>query len=127
MKLLLKNSLIILVVLIPLVGVSQKKQQQNFDKVEPANWWVGMKNNELQILFYKHDTDISGYEVSLNYAGVTLKEKIKVDNPHYVFLKLIIDENTKAGIVPVQFKAGKKSFVYNYELKNKSTDKNRIQ
>ena len=127
MKSFSKNIFIGMMLFVPFISFSQKKQQSAFDKVEPSNWWVGMKNSELQILFYKHDADISAYEVSLNYAGVSLKEKIKVENPHYIFLKLVVAENAKAGIVPIQFKAGKKSFVYNYELKNKSIDKNRAQ
>ncbi len=98
-----------------------------FDRVEPAFWWVGMKNTELQILFYNSHMDISQYEASLNYPGVLLKEKIKVENPHYLFLKLQITGDTKPGVMPVHFKSGKKSFVYSYELKNKSTATNRIQ
>jgi len=63
-----------------------------FDRVEPANWWVGMKNSELQVLFYSHD-NVSSYQASLNYPGVSIKEKIKVENPHYLFLKLQITRN----------------------------------
>ena len=99
----------------------------NFDRVEPAFWWVGMKNTELQVLFYNSHLDISMYEPTLNYSGVSLKEKVKVENPHYLFLKLQIAANAKAGVLLIQFKSGKKSFIYSYELKNKSTATNRTQ
>lgn len=98
-----------------------------FDRVEPAFWWVGMKNHELQILFYHHNADLSKHEVSINYPGVTLLQKINVENPHYLFLKLDVSAAAKAGVVAIQFKAGKKTFSYNYELKNKSTAPNRVQ
>ncbi len=113
--------------LIGLTGVLNAQSQSNFDRVEPAFWWVGMKNTELQILFYNNHTDITNYDASINYTGVTIKEKIKVENPHYFFLKLQVSRETKSGTMPIQFKSGKKTFVYSYELKNKSTATNRIQ
>ncbi len=30
---------------------SNAQTKSDFDRVEPAFWWVGMKNTELQILF----------------------------------------------------------------------------
>lgn len=104
-----------------------QNESKTFERIEPAFWWVGMKNTELQILFYNGHADFSGYEASITYPGVSLKEKIKVENSHYLFLKLQIGTEAKAGVLPIQFKSGKKSFVYSYELKNKSTATNRIQ
>ena len=66
----------------PLFALSQKTTQSIFDRIEPPNWWIGMKNTELQILLYKHDAAIGDYDASLNYAGVEIKEKIRVENPH---------------------------------------------
>ncbi|GHN01269.1 neopullulanase SusA [Cytophagales bacterium WSM2-2] len=127
MNSLLRKTLAAIAVTIPLFAVSQKQPQQNFDRVEPPNWWVGMKTQEFQLLFYKHDFSVSDYEVSINYPGVTLKEKIKVENPHYVFLKLQVSGSAKAGMMPIQFTLNKKSFTYSYALKAKSAATNRIQ
>ncbi len=122
-----KNIFAGIILSIPLVAFSQKQIPVFFDRVEPTNWWVGMKNKELQILLYKHDANIADYEATISYPGVTLKEKIKVENPHYLFLKLQIGSEAKAGILPIQFKAEKKTFTYSYELKNKSIATNRAQ
>jgi len=113
--------------LLLLTAVPGQARESDFNRVEPAFWWVGMKNTEFQILFYNSQVDISQYEASLNYSGVSLKEKIKVENPHYLFLKVKIAADAKAGVLPIQFKSGKKSFIYSYELKNKSTATDRIQ
>ncbi|MBS1950177.1 MAG: glycoside hydrolase family 13 protein [Bacteroidetes bacterium] len=121
------NKIVLLFLSVSFFCQAQKKTKPEFDRVEPAFWWVGMKNSELQILFYNHSANLGSYEASLNYAGVSIKEKITVENPHYLFLKLEVSPSTKAGIIPIQFKAGKKSFTYSYELKNKSTAANRIQ
>src|SRR5260221_654811 len=122
-----KKILTAIIAFAPLLASSQKQTQQNFDRVEPPTWWVGMKNKELQLLFYKHDITIADYEAVINYTGFTLKEKIKVEIPHYLFLKLQVNESAKAGSMPIQFTSGKKTFTYSYELKNKSTLSNRAQ
>lgn len=85
-----------------------------------------MKNTSLQILFHNKDINIADYQPSIQYDGVTLKEVKKVENPHYLFLTLDVSQSAKAGRVPVTFKAGKKTITHEYDLRQKSTDKNRI-
>lgn len=100
--------------------------QPKFDHVEPMFWWVGMKNPKLQVLV--HGKNIAGYEVKLNYPGVTLKEVHKVENPNYLFLDLEIAADAKAGKFPIIFAGkGMKKQEYVYELKNKDTSTGRIQ
>ena len=83
-------------------------------RVEPANWWVGMENHELQVLLY--GKDIAKSEVSINYPGVTLKEVAKVENPNYLFLYLDIDDNAKVGTIDIVLKEGKKQWKQPFEL-----------
>jgi glycosidase len=116
----------ILLITVPFVSFSQKITA-SFDRIEPPNWWVGMRNTELQILFYKHDAVVSEYDVAINYPGIKIKDKVKVENPHYLFLKLQIDNTAKAGVVPIQFTLQKKSFTVLYELKSKSAATDRAQ
>jgi glycosidase len=63
----------------------------------------------------------------LKYDGVRIKEKISVENPNYLFITLVIAPTAKAGIVPISFTDGKNTYTHPYELKNKSTAKNRAQ
>ncbi len=107
-------------------GLAQKKQPP-FNHVEPAFWWVGMKGKEVQILFHNKDANVGGYQASVVYEGVSLKATDRTDNPHYLFLTLEISPAAKAGKVPVTFVDGKKKFVYEYELRNKSTAADRIR
>lgn len=91
------------------------------DRVEPANWWVGMKNPKLQLLV--HGDHIGGSNVALKYPGVKLAAVHKVENANYLFLDLEIAGATRPGKFPITFKrAGAKDVVYTYELKlrNKS-------
>ncbi len=122
-----KIFLLLAIVCVSGFSFSQKKQPLLFQHVEPAFWWVGMKNTEVQILFHNAKNSVADYNVSVTYAGVTLKEVKKVENPHYLFITLIISPTAQAGNVPFTFTSGKKSFVYSYELRNKSKETNRIQ
>jgi glycosidase len=83
-------------------------------RVEPANWWIGMKNSELQIMVY--GPGISKSTLTVNYPGIKLKEVAKTSNPNYLFIYLSIASGTKAGSVPMHFTEGQQKFTYNYPL-----------
>ena len=87
-------------------------------RMEPANWWVGMENHELQVLLY--GKDIAKSDVSISYPGVTLKEVAKVENPNYLFLYLDIDESAKPGTMNIVIKEGKKQQKQPFELRERN-------
>jgi neopullulanase len=84
-------------------------------RVEPSNWWVGMKNTELQIMVY--GPDIGHSTVTVTYPGIKLKQVAKTTNPNYAFLYISIAKGTKPGNVPLLFTDGKERFTYNYPIK----------
>jgi len=107
--------------------VEAQKKAAAFRHVEPAFWWVGMKNPEVQILFHNPVANLGDYQVSTVYGGVSVKKTERTENPHYLFVTLQIEAAAQAGKVPLTFKAGKNSFTYAYELRSKSTASNRIR
>lgn len=111
----MRKLLFILLTGIYLLSVSAKE----ITRMEPAFWWVGMKNPELQLLVYGDHIATSG--VTLDYPGVRLKDVVKVENPNYLFLYLDIDSEASPGVMNLVFSNGKKSFTYHYELKPRST------
>jgi glycosidase len=86
----------------------------NIKRVEPANWWTGMKKTEFQILVY--GPNIGNSKVEINYPGVTLKEIAKAENPNYVFLYLNLDKSTKPGMIHIKFTDGQDKLTYDYPL-----------
>lgn len=88
-------------------------------KVEPAFWWKGMKNPELQILVY--GKNIANDQIELS-DGVQIKDIQKVENPNYVFVTV----NTNEINVPkfnISIKKGKKNIsTYTYELKQRQSN-----
>jgi len=89
------------------------------ERVEPAFWWVDMKNPQVQLLV--HGKDISKTEVFIKYQGVKLEKINKVSNPNFLFVDLLIDPKlAKAGKFDIVFKQnGKIVDTYSYELKSR--------
>jgi glycosidase len=96
------------------------------ERVEPMNWWVGMKNPKLQLLV--HGDKIAGRIVKLSYPGVKLTAVHKVENPNYLFLDLDISPATLPGTFTIAFKkTGNKDLTYKFELKQRDHSPGRAQ
>lgn len=88
---------------------------QSITRIDPENWWVGMKWNTVTLLIYGNE--INNLDVSANYNGVTITKVQKVENPNYLFVSIFIAPNTKAGAVVLNFKKENKTlFTKNYPL-----------
>lgn len=86
-------------------------------RVEPAFWWKGMKNPELQILVY--GKNIANQTIELS-NGIQVKELKKVENPNYVFITLNTDE-INVPKFKINLKNGKKLVnSFDYELKQRN-------
>lgn len=72
--------------------------------VEPMNWWVGMKNPQLQVMV--HGDKIAELVPSLRYPGVTLAGVERTNNKNFVFLNLFIGRAAKAGSFDIAFRRG---------------------
>jgi glycosidase len=92
--------------------------KSKIEKLEPAFWWVGMENPNLQLLVYGQN--IGEYQATLDYPGVRLKVVNNVENQNYLFVDLFIDKSAKAGKFDITFTNQKgQELVYQYELKER--------
>ncbi len=83
--------------------------------VEPLNWWVGMKNKNLQLLV--HGNNIGETTPVINYPGIFIKKIHKADSKNYLFIDVVVEKNTKPGTFPIRFqKAGKTLYSYDYSV-----------
>jgi Glycosidases len=91
------------------------------ERVEPAFWWVGMKNPQLQLLI--HGTEICNRQVIIKYPGVKIMKINRACSPNYLFVTLNIDSQTaKAGKFKVSLKQPEKDDIsFEYELKARKT------
>ncbi|BCS85625.1 alpha-amylase [Prevotella herbatica] len=88
-------------------------------KVEPANWFVGMKNPSLQLMVY--GKDIKNADVKVNYNGVKVDSVVRLDSPNYLLVYLNVG-GAKAGEMPLKFFTGKSSVTIKYQLKNRAME-----
>jgi len=94
-------------------------QALEITRVEPAFWWTGMKNTELQILVY--GKDIARSELLFEYPGVRLKEIVRTGNPNYLFVYLEIGKDAQSGVMKLNFSEGEKKLTKTVELKPRAT------
>ena len=71
------------------------------ERVEPPNWWVGMKTNDLQILVY--GKSINDLITKISNSNIELTSFDKVKNENYLFLNISISENAKPDEVEIDF------------------------
>ncbi len=76
------------------------------NRIEPANWWVGMKYNRVELLV--HGDGISSTTPAVSYPGVDIVEVKKVDSANYVFVTIEIAPDAKPGRFPIEFSQGGK-------------------
>ena len=135
----MKLNIHILLVLFISISVSCKKAsnptttteivsnvKKEIERVEPPNWWIGFKNQQLQLLVTH--PNISEAEPSIHYSGVSIAKVHKADSTNYLFLDLHIAENTKAGQFNIHFKyKDGKELVQTYSLKDREQEAAKYQ
>lgn len=84
------------------------------DRIDPANWFVGMKNTSLQLMVYGEN--IRQADVTTYYDGVKIDSIVRLDSPNYLLVYLNL-EGVKPGEMTLNFKNGKAVKKVKYELK----------
>jgi len=101
----------------------------DFYGVYPTHWWVGMKNNKLQLLL--HGDKVGLFEkVIIKYPGVSLIKITKTESKNYLIADLVISSLAKPGKFRIILSGGGlPDEDVSYELKNrkKNDGKTRIQ
>jgi glycosidase len=84
-------------------------------RVEPANWWTGMKHNRVEILLQR--PDLASYEVRLGKnEGIKLISVEKGESPNYLFVTLEIGAKAPPQKVPLIFSKGANTFTHEYPV-----------
>ncbi|MBQ2562647.1 MAG: glycoside hydrolase family 13 protein [Muribaculaceae bacterium] len=84
------------------------------DRIEPTNWFVGMKNPSVQLMVY--GAGIRDAQVSTDYAGVKIDSVVRLDSHNYLLVYLNI-ASAKPGTMELKFTKDKLTMIVDYELK----------
>lgn len=88
-------------------------------KLEPAFWWAGMNNPELQILLY--GDKIADCNVTLSSKDVAIKEITRFENPNYLLVYLDLSAAAPQRF-DIELQKGKERKKIAYELKQRDAD-----
>ena len=87
------------------------------DRIEPTNWYVGMKDASLQLMVY--GKDVRNADVEVSYPGVRIDSIARLDSPNYLLLYLNL-EGAKAGEMTLNFKQGRQMKKVRYQLRERA-------
>jgi glycosidase len=90
-------------------------------RIEPLNWWVGMKNTHLQLMV--HGKDLKGSEVISKKSGLSIIKVNQADSPNYLFIDCEIAQNAQAGTYPLDIIKGNK-VIHHIEYSLQAREKN---
>ena len=76
------------------------------DHLEPANWWIGMKHNRVELMV--HGEGIAAATPKLQRAGVDVVDVQKTENPNYLFVTVEVAADAKPGAFDIEFVEGGK-------------------
>ncbi|RCR66300.1 glycoside hydrolase family 13 protein [Larkinella punicea] len=115
----MNRSITLLLLVIQLVLCRALAQSAAIQRIDPTNWWVGLKNPNLQLLVYGPKAGSMTY--TINYPGVKLVKTQKAENPDFIFLDLLISATAKPGTFRIVGKSGSETVSRAYELKPRTT------
>ena len=102
-----------------------KKSTTVIDRIEPTDWFVGMKNPSVQLMVYgKGIRDAEA--VTTDYPGVTIDSLVRLDSPNYLLVYLNV-KGAEAGTMTLKFdvknaKGKLQKFTVPYVLKQREMD-----
>ena len=90
-----------------------RNTRPNVTRIDPTNWYVGMKNPQLQLMVYGRGIrDVQ--TVTTDYPGVRIDSIVRLDSPNYLLVYLNLS-GAEAGTMTLSFDKKK----VGYELKQR--------
>ncbi len=96
---------IIFILLMPLIN-SLLSQSLRIDKVEPPNWWVGMKWSRIQLMVY--GAGLSDFKAQFETNNLKIEKVHQIENNSYSFIDVLIPADIKPGTYKLK--------IYNNEI-----------
>lgn len=85
-------------------------------RVEPANWWTGMKHNQVEILVQYPELATYAVEIGKTLGGVKLLQAQILESPNYQFITLEISPEAPPQRVPLIFRKGSEIFTHEFPV-----------
>ena len=106
-------------VALSLTAMAAKKtvndRQSSAIRIEPTDWYVGMKNPTVQLMVYGRGVR-DAVSVTTDYPGVVIDSLVRLDSPNYLLVYMNL-KDAKPGTMTLNIKLQKSKFKVNYLLK----------
>ena len=83
-------------------------------RIEPTDWYVGMKDASLQLMVYGEG--IKTADVTTDYPGAHIDSLVRLDSPNYLLVYMNL-KGAQPGTMTLLFQQGKQKKKVNYTLK----------
>ncbi len=84
------------------------------DRIEPTDWFVGMKNPQVQLMVY--GKDIRTADVTTDYPGVRIDSLVRLDSPNYLLVYMNV-KDAQPGTMNLRFSGKGVKQTVKYALK----------
>ncbi|MFN8290493.1 MAG: alpha-amylase family glycosyl hydrolase [Chitinophagaceae bacterium] len=115
-----------------LIFIAASGQAADKINVYPTHWWAGMKNPNLQLMIHA-DRDIAVDKLAFSSSSKDVKvvKVTRAENPHYIFVDLLIAATARPQTVTFSFggiiRSEWHSFSYELKARSKENGRTRVQ
>ena len=109
----MKRILLVTAILMANVLTMSAAKKQVINRIEPTDWYVGLKNPQVQLMVYgKGIRDVAN--VTTDYPGAVIDSIVRLDSPNYLLVYMNL-RNAKPGTMVLNFDKTK----VQYQLKQR--------
>ena len=99
------------------VTMMMKAAKVTIDRIDPTDWYVGMKNPQLQLMVYGKDIAMV-QEVTTDYPDARIDSVVHLESPNYLLIYMNL-KGAKSGTMTLELKAKNQNIKVAYQLKER--------
>ena len=102
----------------PVVVRQNADTSVSIDRVEPANWWIGMAESTVMLTIYGHNVALT--RPTLSALGIRITGVRQTDSANYIFANIEIGAQAEAGVYAIELQKDNETVATaNFELRNR--------
>ena len=109
----MKRIIILIALVAQVLTMSAAKNKTAVDRIDPTDWFVGLKNPQVQLMVYGKNI-AAVKSVTTDYPGVRIDSVVRLDSPNYLLVYMNLSK-AQAGTMTLLFDKLK----VNYQLKQR--------
>ena len=115
----MKRILLVTAIIMANIFTMSAAKKTVIDRIEPTDWYVGMKNPQVQLMVYgKGIRDVAS--VTTDYPGVVIDSLVRLDSPNYLLVYMNLS-GAQPGTMTLNF--GKAKVQYQLKAREMIGDK----